>query len=306
MTVPFQDVCVLIPTLNEAPTIGKLVRSFRELGFPHILIVDGRSTDGTPEIAAEAGAEVLVQTGKGKGNAIVEALRVIKQPYILMLDGDGTYLPDDAEQMLKPLSEGAQHVIGDRMAYPEEGAFTRLNRMGNHLINYLFKVAHGVYLSDILSGYRAFTAGAAREMELKETGFEIETEIAVEAVRNGQKIAVVPIHYVRRPGSPTKLNPFKDGYRIIKTIYRLARRNNPMFYFGIIGIILVFIGGLMGVYVVLEWLNNIEHLPMTVLTVLLITVGFEIFMFGVISDMMLTFHREMMREIQQLRPPKQP
>jgi len=306
MTVPFDEVCVLIPTLNEAPTIGELIESFRALGFTHILVIDGNSTDGTREIARTAGAEVTVQTGKGKGNAIMEALQEITLPYILMLDGDGTYLPKDALQMLRPLAQGADQVIGDRTAFPGEGAFTRLNQMGNQLINYLFKVAHGVYLSDILSGYRAFTREAALEMRLRETGFEIETEMAVEAVRNGQQIAVVPIHYVDRPGTATKLNPFHDGYRIIRTIYRLARVNNPLFYFGIIGILLTVTGGLIGLYVLVEWIHNIEHLPLTILTVLLIVVGFEIFMFGIISDMMLTFHRELMREIQQLRPPRPP
>lgn len=306
MTVPFDEVCVLIPTLNEAPTIGELIGSFRDLGFTHILVIDGNSTDGTREIARTAGAEVMVQTGKGKGNAIMEALQAIDRPYVLMLDGDGTYLPRDAPQMLRPLAQGADHVIGDRMAFPGEGAFTRLNQMGNHLINYLFKVVHGVYLADILSGYRAFRHEAAMEMRLRETGFEIETEMAVEAVRNDQQISVVPIHYVDRPGTATKLHPLHDGYRIIRTIYRLARVSNPLFYFGIIGISLSIIGGLMGVYVLVEWLHNIEHLPLTILTVLLIVVGFEIFMFGVIGDMMLTFHREMMREIQHLRPPKPP
>jgi dolichol-phosphate mannosyltransferase len=143
-------------------------------------------------------------------------------------------------------------------------------------------------------------------MNLKEKGFEIETEISVEAVRNGQRIMVVPIKYSRRPGTETKLSPFHDGLKIVGTIYRLARVNNPMFYFGLLGVFTSFLGILTGIYVLIEWLNNIDHIPLTILTVLLIVVGIEIFMFGMISDMLLVFHREIIREVQLLQPQKPP
>ncbi len=306
MNVEHDEVCIFIPTLNEAPTIGELVEGFRQRGFPEILVMDGNSTDGTPDIARSAGAVVWTQTGKGKGNAIIEAVNIIDKPYVLMLDGDGTYSPDDAEKMLEPLGRGFDHVIGDRLVNPEAGAFTRLNLLGNQLLNTMFRIAHGKDLSDILSGYRAFTLPSIRQMTLKEAGFEIETEMAVEAVRNGQRVTVVPVRYLARPGTVTKLNPFQDGLRIFSTIYRLAKMNNPIFYFGIIGLIISLIGGVIGVYVVLEWLKNIEHLPLTILTVLLITMGFQIFMFGVISDMLLGFHRETTRQIEQLQNHSKP
>jgi dolichol-phosphate mannosyltransferase len=174
------------------------------------------------------------------------------------------------------------------------------------MLNLLFKVAHSRDLHDILSGYRAFTKLAVHQMNLKEHGFEIETEISVEAVRNGQRIMVVPIKYLRRPGGGgTKLSPFHDGIKIVSTIYRLARVNNPMFYFGMMGLFTSLLGVLVGIYVILEWFRHIEHIPLTILTVLLIVVGIEIFMFGMISDMLLVFHREIIREIQLLQPPKQ-
>jgi dolichol-phosphate mannosyltransferase len=306
MNIERDEVCIFIPTLNEAPTIAELVGEFRERGFQHILVMDGNSTDGTPDIARSAGAVVRTQTGKGKGNAIIEAVEVIDRPYVLMLDGDGTYSPDDAERMLDPLGRGFDHVIGDRLADPDGGAFTRLNLLGNQVLNHMFRIAHGRDLSDILSGYRAFTLPSIRQMTLKEAGFEIETEMAVEAVRHGQRITVVPIRYIARPGTVTKLNPLQDGARIFSTIYRLAKMNNPIFYFGIIGLFISLLGGIIGVYVVLEWLRNIEHLPLTILTVLLITIGFQIFMFGVISDMLLGFHRETTRQIEQLQNASKP
>jgi dolichol-phosphate mannosyltransferase len=300
------EVCVLIPTLNEAPTIGMIVREFRDLGYTHILVIDAKSTDATVKNAREAGATVRTQSGKGKGNAIIEAFEVIEQPYILMLDGDGTYSAKDAEKMLTPLFLGFDQVIGDRLINAEEGAFSRLNLFGNHMLNILFKIAHSRDLHDILSGYRAFTRLAIHQMHLKERGFEIETEISIEAVRNGQRIMVVPIRYSSRPGTSTKLSPFHDGIKIVSTIYRLARVNNPMFYFGMMGVFTTILGLLVGVYVLLEWFQNIEHIPLTILTVLLIVVGIEIFMFGMISDMLLVFHREIIREIQLLQPPKPP
>lgn len=303
------EVCILIPTLNEGPTIAGVIKEFKTLGYNHILVIDGKSSDNTVKNAREAGATVRTQSGKGKGNAIIEAFEVIEQPYILMLDGDGTYSARDAEKMLTPLFLGFDQVIGDRLINAEEGSFSRLNLFGNHMLNLLFKIAHSRDLHDILSGYRAFTKMAVQQMHLKEKGFEIETEISVESVRNGQRVMVVPIKYSRRPGTATKLSPFHDGIKIVSTIYRLARVNNPMFYFGMMGIFTTLLGFLVGLYVLLEWLNpagHIEHIPLTILTVLLIVVGIEIFMFGMISDMLLVFHREIVREIQLLQPPKPP
>ena len=300
------EVCILIPTLNEGPTIGNVVREFKAQGYNNILVIDGKSTDNTVKIAREAAATVRTQSGTGKGNAIIEAFEVIDQSYILMLDGDGTYSAKDAEKMLSPLFIGFDQVIGDRLINAEEGSFSRLNLFGNHMLNLLFKVAHSRDLHDILSGYRAFTKLAVQQMHLKERGFEIETEISVEAVRNGQRIMVVPIKYLRRPGGTgTKLSPFHDGVKIVSTIYRLARMNNPMFYFGMMGLFTTLLGILTGIYVVLEWFRNVDHIPLTILTVLLIVVGIEIFMFGMISDMLLVFHREIIREIQLLQPPRQ-
>jgi glycosyltransferase (TIGR04182 family) len=302
MEIDKDSVCILIPTLNEAPTIGALVREFRDLGYTNILVIDGKSSDDTRDIAAREGAKVVIQSMKGKGNAMVEAFGLIEQPYILMMDGDGTYSPSDADRMLQPLLEGYDHVIGDRLTDQNRDAFSRLNFFGNQVLNKLFKAAHSYYLSDILSGYRAFTRHSLSMMQLKEEGFVIETEISSEAVRKGMRIKVVPIDYRKRSGAPTKLNPFHDGFKIGATIYRLARMNNPMFYFGLIGIIIMIIGILTGIYVLLEWFRDIDHLPLTVLTVLLIVVGFQVFMFGVISDMLLTYHREVIREIQANAP----
>lgn len=301
MPIEKDQVCIIIPTLNESPTIGPLIHEFRELGYSHILVIDGNSIDETRSIARREGARVEVQSKKGKGNALIEAFSLIEEPYILMIDGDGTYSPQDAEKMLEPLSKGYDQVIGDRLTEENRDAFSRLNLFGNQILNRLFKLAHSAYLSDILSGYRAFSREGIRQMHLNEVGFGIETEISAEAVRSGQKISVVPISYKKRPGTPTKLNPFHDGFKITATIYRLAKMTNPLFYFGLIGLVTMTGGIIVGIYVILEWLQKIEHLPLTILTVLLIVVGFQIFMFGILTDMMLSLHREVIRELQDAR-----
>lgn len=301
MTIDRDAVTVLVPTLNEAPTIQALVRDFAARGYTRVLVVDGRSTDGTAALATEAGAEVLVQSGRGKGNAVIEAFRCIATPYVLMLDGDGTYSADDADRMVAPLFQGVDQVIGDRLGAAERGALSPLNRAGNYLLNRLFRLAHGRYLSDILSGYRAFTRASLDQMNLTEQGFGIETEIAVEAVRNSHRVSVVPVSYDRRAGTATKLNPLRDGYRIAVTIYQLARMNNPLFYFGLIGVTLALAGVAVGAFVLYEWFQGIERLPLTILTVLLITVGIQVFVFGLIGDLILSFHRETMDEIAALK-----
>lgn len=301
MAIERTDVCILIPTLNEGKTIEPLIQEFQEMGFTRIFVIDGKSTDGTVEAAERAGAQVEIQVGRGKGSAIIEAFSMIREPYILMLDGDGTYAPADADRMLAPFESGADHVIGERLSGYEKGALTRLNHFGNYIINVLFKWAHGVYLQDILSGYRAFTRESLSRMNLKESGFEIETEIAAEAVRNELKVMVVPVSYCQRPGTPTKLHPIRDGYKIIKTIYRLAKMGNPLFYFGVIGLLLTLVGVVFGIYVVYDWFQSIERIPMTILTGLLIMSGLIILMFGLLGDIFLAFHRETTAEIRNLR-----
>ena len=295
-------VCVLIPTLNEKETIGLVIEGLKAQGYFNILVADGNSTDGTAEIAKTLGAKVFIQKGKGKGAAMIEAFSMISDPYVLMLDGDCTNPPEFADVMVEPLFAGrADHVIGNRLADYEKGALTKLNRFGNDVMNRMFKWAHGVYMTDILSGYRAFTKASLEQMHLTESGFEIETEISSEVVHHNLRFEVVPTYYKKRPGSPTKLNPIKDGARIIRAINRYGKMNNPIFHFGTIGILLSLLGFVCGLYVVYEWFQGIEHLPLTVLTMLLIVTGILVFMIGLLSDMIVAYHREEIRELSLLK-----
>jgi dolichol-phosphate mannosyltransferase len=302
--VTFQDVCILIPTLNEASSIAPVIKDFKDLGFENILVIDGRSTDGTQELAKEAGARVVIQSGSGKGQAMAEAFNLIDQKYILLIDGDGTYLPSEAHLLLDPLIKGkADHVIGNRFERLEGGALKKLNAFGNRLINGLFSTAYGVLLTDILSGYRAFTTEGVRCLDLFTAGFEIESEMTIEGIKKGLDIIEVPITYRPRvAGTKTKLNPFKDGLKIVLTIYRMAKTHNPMFYFGVIGSGFGFLGLITGFIVLKDWLNGrIEHIPLTILTAIFVIVGLQLLMLGIMGDFMADLHRQVLREIYRMK-----
>ncbi|MWG35710.1 S-layer glycoprotein N-glycosyltransferase AglJ [Halomarina oriensis] len=289
------DVCVLVPTLDEAETIGPVIDGFVEQGFENVLVVDGGSTDGTRDLARERGARVIEQSGEGKGQAVREAFDYVDVPYVLMLDGDMTYDPADAPKMLEPLFEGrADHVIGDRFADMHDGAMPRLNQFGNRVINSAFATIHGRNLGDILSGYRAFTLDSIRRIELESDGFTIETELAVECVKHGVRTAVVPVSYHPRPDdSDTNLHPVKDGGRIIFALYSLAKLNNPLFYFGSVGVISALVGVGIGAWVGYEWwVVGISHQVYAVVAGVAILLGAQLLMFAVLSDMIVAVNRE--------------
>lgn len=294
------DVCVLVPTLDEGETIADVVGDFREAGYPHVLVVDGGSTDDTRKQAKDAGARVVQQSESGKGQAVREAVRDhIQEPYVLLLDGDGTYRADDAEAMLAPLDEGYDHVVGDRFADMRPGAMTRLNRLGNRLINRAFGLVHGESFGDILSGYRAFTRESFERMTLRSDGFGVETEMAVECVKKEIPTTVVPVTYLPRPaGSSTNLRPFRDGGVILLEIYRRAKTNNPLFYFGSVGLLSLAGGGAVAAYVAVEWLTRqVSHEVLAVVAAFGVIVGVQLLMFGVLSDMLLDLHEEQMKRI---------
>jgi dolichol-phosphate mannosyltransferase len=232
------EVTVLVPTYNEEPTVGEVVRGFVEQGYDDVLVIDGGSDDETQRVAEESGARVVEQSGSGKGQAVREAVREhLERPYVVMIDGDGTYLPSEVNRVLAPLDEGADHVLGNRLGNPD--AFTRLNYVGNRIFNAEFAVAHGEYLGDILTGYRAFTLESARELTLTEDGFGIETEMCAEAVGVGQTVETVGITYRERPeGSEEKLHPVLDGGRIGFVVYKTTRRTRPSFFYGVPAVLL--------------------------------------------------------------------
>jgi glycosyltransferase (TIGR04182 family) len=298
-----EEVCVLIPTYNEAETIGDVVERFRAEGFEHVLVIDGDSTDGTRDRAATAGARVETQSGSGKGQAVREAVGLTDRPVVLMVDGDSTYRPEEADRMLEPLFEGnAEHVIGDRFAKMEPGAMTRLNRLGNRLINQAFSFIHGRNLRDILSGYRAFTRDSFRRLTLTADGFGIETELAVECMKHDVRTEVVGITYEPRPDeSETNLRPFRDGGNIAVRLYQMAKTNNPLFYFGSIGVVSAAIGTLLAAFVAYDWfVRGIGHNVLALAAGVALLFAVQLVMFGVLSDLIVTANQRQTRQLERI------
>jgi dolichol-phosphate mannosyltransferase len=298
-----EDVCVLLPTLNEAETIGSVVEGFRKVGYDNVLVVDGGSSDGTQTVASDAGARVIVQSETGKGQAVREGVANITAPIVLMADGDGTYRPTDAEAMLEPIFAGrAEHVIGDRFYQMADDAMSRLNQAGNRIVNRAFKFVHGRALEDILSGYRAFTRESFEQLQIDSDGFGIETELAVECVKHGVPTEVVGVSYDARPSdSQTNLHPIKDGARIYLTLFRLAKTNNPLFYFGSVGVVAAVVGLMIGAYVGYDFfINGISHEALAIVSASGIILGVQLLMFGVLSDVIVAVNREQTRRIEEL------
>ncbi len=301
--VDAEKVCVLIPTYNEAATIQAVVEGFKEQGFEHILVMDGGSSDDTQQLAADAGARVEEQSGSGKGQAVREAVSLISQPVVLMADGDSTYRAEEAERMLAPIFDGeAEHVIGDRFANMQPGAMTRLNKFGNRMINRAFGFIHGERLTDILSGYRAFTTESFQRLSMSAQGFGIETEMAVECVKHDVRTVVVPITYEPRPDeSETNLRPFRDGGNIILRLYQMAKTNNPLFYFGSIGVLSGFVGVLLVTYVGYAWFfNGIAHDVLALAGGVALLFGLQLVMFGVLSDLIVTSNQRQQNRLRRI------
>ncbi|KUK17273.1 S-layer glycoprotein N-glycosyltransferase AglJ [Thermococcus sibiricus] len=295
------DVTILIPTKNEEDGIGWVIDEFKKLGYHNILVIDGHSTDRTREIAEAKGAKVVLQSGKGKGQAVAEAFKMIDTPVVVMIDGDGTYDPKDIEKMLQPIERGiAEHVIGNRLENFEKGAFTRLNLIGNKIFNWLFRFLYGVEVYDMLSGYRAFTRELYKSVELEKHGFEVETELTVETVAKGFRIAEVPINYYKRKGK-ANLHPIKDGWRIGKTIIELLVRYNPAKYLYFVGALFLILGLISGLYVVYEWFNKIPHDLLAIVTAILILGGIQFIGIGFVMTYMFKVMAEIKRGLREIK-----
>jgi len=219
------DVTVVVPTLNEEKAIGLVLRGLLLEGFSKLLVVDGNSIDRTVEIAERMDVEAIPQKGQGKTGAIATAISRIKTPYFVVIDGDYTYKPSDIENLIKKASS-FNHIIGARQ---DQKNIKLLNRFGNKMINLLFNLFFGSNINDVCSGLYLLKTSFARELFLETKGFDVEVEIAAQSAIN-QVITEVPISYDKRIGIQ-KLNPLKDGFIIVSTIFRLAKKYNPLMFY---------------------------------------------------------------------------
>ncbi|QDV33017.1 glycosyltransferase [Tautonia plasticadhaerens] len=230
---PGPAVAVAIPCFNEAAAIGAVVDEWRG-GLPgaEVVVFDNNSTDGSGPIASGRGARVVPVPEQGKGHVVRRMFaELADRDAVVMIDGDGTYPASAVGPLLSPVLEGrADLAVGVRR--PEGGpgskAMSPIRGVGNAFIGLAFRVLVGPGTSDLLSGYRVFGRSAMRAMRLSSSGFEIETELAGEAIGRGLRVVEAPVPYRPRiPGSSSKLRALRDGCRILEMILRLGVRLRP-------------------------------------------------------------------------------
>jgi glycosyltransferase involved in cell wall biosynthesis len=277
-------IAVVIPTLNECEAVGKVLGGVKSVmdGYEYrMLVVDGHSVDGTDEIARDMGADVIYQRGRGYGDALKTgffyARRRLDAKVIVMMDADLTYDPKHIPELVAPiLKDEADIVVGNRFAGMQKGAMPLVNRVGNRVLSLVAKLALGLNVYDTQSGMRAFTSELLEKMNLVAVGMPLAMEILAEARSVDARICEVPISYRPRVGE-TKLNPIKDGGRILGITVRLMFDVRPILFFGSIGMVLGVVGLLLH-YITLpiELVNVVFPFLFMIGGLLLFWVGFVI------------------------------
>jgi glycosyltransferase involved in cell wall biosynthesis len=285
-------VSVVIPTMNE-PAIEDVVSDVFSVLKDYdveVLVVDN-STDDTSERAAKSGATIIHQCGKGYGNAYITGFKRVKKnsEVVVMLDGDYSYDPRDIPKILEPIKDGADFVIGNRFAAMERRAMSRRNVFGNKILTSLIRFLYHTNISDSQSGMRAITRAALDSLKMKSQNMPFATEMIIEARMEGLEIIEVPITYRVRIGE-AKLNPYRDAINIIYTMVRLVRDYNPIVIFLPVGLILLLIGFGYGIDIFIEFIKTgvVTRFAGAILSVLLIVVGLQIMLFGLLADIILT------------------
>jgi len=273
-----QRIAVLIPCYNEELTISQVVHQFREqLPQADIYVFDNNSTDATVAEALAAGAKVSRERRQGKGYVVQSMFQQVSADVYVMVDGDGTYPPEDVHRILAPVLAGeADMVIGSRLHANSKSEFRPLNRFGNRIFLKILSSSFKVRITDLLSGYRAFSRRFVKSMPLFGGGFETETELTIKALQRGYRVVEVPVNLTSRPaGSFSKIRIAHDGFRILNTLLALFRDYKPLTFFGSLGLLLVLLGVLTGVLVIFDFFQNglVPRLPSTVLAVGLVISG---------------------------------
>ena len=235
-------IAVLIPCYNESQTIAKVVRDYKEaLPEAVIYVYDNNSTDDSAKIAREAGAVVRHEYKQGKGNVMRRMFMEIDADCYLMVDGDDTYPADNARQMVDAVLERkADMVIGDRLSSTYFTENKRLfHNFGNTIVKKSINVLFHSDISDIMTGYRAFSNRFVKTFPVLSEGFEIETEMTIHAIDKNMEVENVVVMYRDRPeGSESKLDTVGDGIRVLFTIVNFYRIYKPLQFFAGLALVL--------------------------------------------------------------------
>lgn len=292
-------IAVLIPCYNESKTIEKVVKDYkRVLKDADIYVYDNNSTDGTDELAKKAGAIVKYEYRQGKGNVIRSMFRDIDASCYLMVDGDDTYPAEDAKKMCDLILEKkADMVIGDRLSstYFKENK-RPFHNFGNRIVRWLINKLFKNNIKDIMTGYRAFSYEFVKTFPVLSKGFEIETEMTIHAVDKNFNLVEMPVTYRDRPsGSVSKLNTYKDGVKVLKTIATLFKEYRPAFFFNVIAGILLIISLFMITPVFIEYFKTglVPRFPTLIVGGVILTVSLLLWICGIILQVIVKKHKQL-------------
>ena len=283
------SVAVLLPCFNEEVTIGKVVRDFKAaLPDATVYVYDNDSTDRTAEIAAAEGAIVRREPRQGKGNVIRAMFEGIDADVYVMADGDDTYPADAAPAMVSKVLDGYDMVIGDRLSstYFQENK-RPFHNFGNRLVRGSINGLFNAHVTDIMTGYRAFSFTFVKTYPVLSRGFEVETEMTIHSLNNNLRLYEMPIQYRDRPaGSVSKLDTVGDGIKVMSTIFRMIREYKPLPFFGTIGLLIGAIGILLCGGVTYEFTKTglVARFPTLIGAIMLVIVGLLLFATGIILD----------------------
>ena len=283
------SIAVLLPCFNEEVTIGKVVRDFKAaLPDATVYVYDNNSTDRTAEIAAAEGAIVRREPRQGKGNVIRAMFEGIDADVYVMADGDDTYPADAAPAMVSKVLDGYDMVIGDRLSstYFQENK-RPFHNFGNRLVRGSINGLFNAHVTDIMTGYRAFSFTFVKTYPVLSRGFEVETEMTIHSLNNNLRLYEMPIQYRDRPaGSVSKLDTVGDGIKVMSTIFRMIREYKPLPFFGTIGLLIGAIGILLCGGVTYEFTKTglVARFPTLIGAIMLVIVGLLLFATGIILD----------------------
>lgn len=275
-----------------------MVTDFKRV-LPHadVYVYDNNSTDGTDKIAKNAGAIVKYEYKQGKGNVVRAMFHEIQADCYIMVDGDDTYPAEPAAEFEKLILSGkADMVIGDRLSstYFEEN--DRLfHNTGNKIVRKFINIFFKSNLNDIMTGMRAFSYNFVKSFPIQSKEFEIETEMSVFALINNFKIKEIPVEYRDRiEGSESKLNTYKDGYKVIMMIVALIRDEKPLFFFSTITLILLIIAGIYFFPILFKYFSTgyVLKIPTLIMIATVVIVATIIFFTGVILYVLKKQHRD--------------
>ncbi|MER6712471.1 MULTISPECIES: glycosyltransferase family 2 protein [unclassified Streptomyces] len=292
-------IACVVPCHNEEAAVGKVVRDLRAaLPEADIYVYDNASTDRTVEIAREAGAIVRTEPRKGKGNVVRRAFADVDADALLLIDGDDTYDASRARDLVDLLFEGPyDQVVGARRV-TVDGAYRTGHAAGNKLLTGAVRSLFGNDVTDMLSGYRVFSRRFVKSFPALAREFETETEMTIHALHLRLPTAEVVVDYRVRPaGGESKLRTYRDGWRILRVILDLARRERPSLVHTLVAGVLALVSVILGIPVVTEFVRtgSVPRLPTAVLAAAIMTIAALVLLVGYILESLTHMRQEQSR-----------